>query len=133
MSKARSSAGVMRGFSLIEVMMALFLIALVIGVSGRLAGNALRNANELTDVTMARWVALNQITDAQLMSPLKLGKASGKEKMGQLEWRWQRELQPSQDESLIEISVQVFRADVASDVPVATARGYRATTLLVTN
>lgn len=134
---AKLSVGVSnvgKGFSLIEVMMALFLISLVIGVSSSLAGNALRNANELTDTTMARWVALNQITEAQLMSPLKTGKADGKETMGQVEWRWQREIQPSQDESLLEINVQVFRAEGRSEMPVASVKGYRATPLpVVTN
>lgn len=123
-----------RGFSLIEVMMALFLIALVIGVSSSLAGNALRNANELTDATLARWVALNQVTEAQLMSPLKTGTTDGKETMGQLEWRWQRDIQPSQDESLLEINIKVFRATSTSETPVATVKGYRATPLpVVTN
>lgn len=129
-----SVSNVGKGFSLIEVMMALFLISLVIGVSSSLAGNALRNANELTDSTMARWVALNQVTEAQLMSPLKTGKTDGKETMGQVEWRWQREIQPSQDESLLEINVQVFRAEGRSETPVASVKGYRATPLpVVTN
>ena len=101
LSPARKS----NGFSLVEVLMALFLIALVIGVATEVAGNSVRNASSLKESTFARWVALNQIesykievAQGAIVSP---GADSGEAEMGNMEWRWLREISNSASDTLL--------------------------------
>ena len=117
------------GFSLVEVLLALFLIALVIGVASEVAGNSVRNVSSLKESTFARWVALNQIesykievAQGAIASP---GGDSGEAEMGNMEWRWLREVSNSASDTLLEIRVTVFRAEDSSGKdPIITIKGY---------
>ena len=117
------------GFSLVEVLMALFLVAMVIGIASQVAGNSVRNASSLKESTFARWVALNQIesykieiAQGAIASP---GSDSGEAEMGNSEWRWLREVSNSSSDTLLEIKVTVFRAEDSSEEnPIITMKGY---------
>ena len=120
-----------RGFSLVEVLFALFLVALVVGVATEVAGNSVRNVSSLKEATFARWVALNQIDVYRIErvqagdGPAPNGNAQGEEEMGNMQWRWQREVSSGSSAGLLEIRVAVYRADdVSSDEPVLTMKGY---------
>lgn len=51
-----------RGFTLLEVMVALAIVAIALGAGLRAAGALTDNAARLTDVTAAQWCADNQLT-----------------------------------------------------------------------
>ena len=63
----RSAArGGRRGFTLLEVMEALAVVALALGAGLRAAGVLIDNAQRLGDVMAAQWCADNQLTELRL-------------------------------------------------------------------
>lgn len=55
-----------RGFTLIEVMVALAIVAIALGAGLKAAGALTSNAERVTDVTAAQWCADNQLTAFKL-------------------------------------------------------------------
>jgi len=54
------------GFTLIEVMVALAIVAITLGAGIKAAGALTGNAQRLTDMTAAQWCADNQLTGLRL-------------------------------------------------------------------
>ena len=119
-----------KGFSLIEVMFALFLIVMVIGIATEVAGNSVRNVTSLKESTFARWVGLNQldmykIEVAQGTRTVGVGIDEGESEMGNMQWRWVREVGGSSSADLLEMKVSVYReSDSSGDDPVIIVKGY---------
>jgi general secretion pathway protein I len=55
-----------RGFTLVEVMVALAIVAIALGAGMRAAGVLTDNAQRLNDVTAAQWCAENELTALRL-------------------------------------------------------------------
>jgi general secretion pathway protein I len=55
-----------RGFTLIEVLVALAIVAVTLGAGIQAAGALLRNAERLGDVSEAQWCADNELTNLRL-------------------------------------------------------------------
>jgi general secretion pathway protein I len=55
-----------RGFTLIEVLVALAIVAITLGAGIRAAGSLTANTARLADVTAAQWCADNQLTGLRL-------------------------------------------------------------------
>ena len=55
-----------RGFTLIEVLVALTIVAITLGAGIRAAGALTRNTQRLADVSAAQWCADNQLTGLRL-------------------------------------------------------------------
>jgi general secretion pathway protein I len=55
-----------RGFTLIEVLVALAIVAVTLGAGLRAAGSVTDNAQRLADVTAAQWCADNALADLRL-------------------------------------------------------------------
>jgi general secretion pathway protein I len=82
-----------RGFTLIEVLIALAIVAMSVGALLGTLTSAASNISYLRDKTLAEWVALNRLTEiriAQLM-PDK-GKRTGYSEMGGKRWQWEQEV-----------------------------------------
>ena len=56
----------MAGFTLIEVLVALVIVAVTLGAGAKAAGSLLYNAQRLTEVSEAQWCADNQLTGLKL-------------------------------------------------------------------
>lgn len=59
-----------QGFTLIEVLVALAIVAVTLGAGMRASGAATENAQRMTDVMTAQWCAENQLTGMRLSRQL---------------------------------------------------------------
>jgi general secretion pathway protein I len=89
---ARPIAG--RGFTLIEVLVALAIVALGMGAVLSALTSAAGNVQALRDKTLAQWIALNQVTDARLnLRAPAIGTTEGDiTNFGNGNWHWQRSI-----------------------------------------
>ena len=69
------------GFTLIEVMIALLIVATALGAAAKVTITAANNGVGLTNRTAAQWVALNQLAVLKLRRQFPVRAESGKEKM----------------------------------------------------
>ena len=98
------------GFTLLEVLVALAILAVALGALIQTASNQTLNTAHLRDKTLAHWVALNKITELQLTGewPAK-GKKQGNEEMGLREWHWVRTVSDTPDNRVKQVEIAVFR------------------------
>lgn len=98
-----------RGFTLLEVLVALLLLSLALTALVRLAGLEARASAQLRDTTLAHWVAANALAETRLRTPFPApGRSSGEETLGARRWRWQLDVQATDDASIRRLDVQVF-------------------------
>lgn len=55
-----------RGFTLVEVLVAVAIVAIALAAGSRAAGTLLDNSQRLSDVTLAQWCAENRLTGMKL-------------------------------------------------------------------
>lgn len=97
---------VRNGFSLIEVMVALAIFAMAAVALVRLSGLSLAGAVQLADRQHAATVARNQALEAML-SPTPPAAAQGRERAGQRDWPWQRQVAPGPVPGTLRVIVAV--------------------------
>ena len=97
-----------RGFTLLEVLVALAIISIALLAVGRSAGLQVRTQAELQQRTLALWVADNVITRTRLQTTqINPGRYQGAEVMGAREWHWEMLVQTSPDPSMMRLDVVV--------------------------
>lgn len=109
------------GFTLVEVLVALVVVALALGALARSTGQAADTQFEAERRTLALWVASNQLAALTLEPALDAGQRSGRTRMGNRDWRWQTDIVPAPGGELWRIDVTV--AD-DRDATVAVHSGY---------
>lgn len=113
-----------RGFTLIEVLIALVILAIALTAVIKATSGVARNAVYLQDKTAAQWVALNVYNQYALglltISPT-LETTQSSTTMFQKNWHWNALFSPTQNDTVINIQVQV-RANVGQK-PIATILG----------
>lgn len=101
-----------KGFTLLEVLIAMLVIGIALLALARTADGQLRQLQHLRQSTLAHWVADNTITRARLSpQPLSGGVSSGRESMGGQDFRWDLQVAPSPDPAVWRLDVVVFDAD----------------------
>jgi len=89
-----------KGFTLIEVMVALTVIAIALASLIKAAGNHTNSAGYLKTKTLAHYVAMNEVTQLQIdKSWPDLGTTNKSSEMAGVEWFWTREVEKTGDES----------------------------------
>jgi|HubBroStandDraft_5_1064220.scaffolds.fasta_scaffold974585_2 general secretion pathway protein I len=113
-----------RGFTLMEVLVALAVLALgMIAVIGA-AGSSTRLGSELRDRTFADWVAMNELTSIRLAKSAPAnGSLNGDADMGGEKWHWKATISGTEDPNLLRIDVAVGTADKPDDA-IETVSGF---------
>ncbi|MDH4275096.1 MAG: type II secretion system minor pseudopilin GspI [Gammaproteobacteria bacterium] len=76
------------GFTLIEVLVALAVIAIAMGAIIRSVGQTVQNIAYIRDKTFAHWVAMNRLAEIQVLGLFPSGTDTGSEQMAGQEWYW---------------------------------------------
>lgn len=107
----------LKGFTLLEVLVALVIVAFGMGAVLAALSSSADNISSLREKTIAQWVAMNQIADARLNSdPPKRGVSEGDVKnFGGGDWHWRQDVMAvDMVPGLMEIAVRVRRATPGS-------------------
>lgn len=119
-----------RGFTLIEVLAALVIVALgMLGVIEAVTQTA-RNGTYLRDKTLAHWIAMNLITEQRLQSsPPEVTKSSDEVEFAGQRWRWTMVVTQTQVDSLRRMDVSVRRAEAPEDSSLTNVTGFYGTAI----
>ncbi len=112
------------GFTLIEVMVALTIIAISLGALLNTSGAQARNTGYLKQKTLAHWVAVNELTQIRLAKEFPdLGDAKGSTTMANKDWYWTRTTKATEDKDARQITFTLY-ADKDRTKNLTTLIGY---------
>ncbi|MEO8308204.1 MAG: type II secretion system minor pseudopilin GspI [Pseudomonadota bacterium] len=117
-------------FTLIEVIVALFIVALGIGALLSTLTTSAGNLEHLRDKSFAQWVALNHVTEVRLgIAPSNDGKSSGEVQFAGNKWYWRQDITNPNIAGMHRIDVSVSRTAGEEAPAQATAVGFVGTAL----
>lgn len=113
------------GFTLIEVLAALVIVALgMLGVIEAVSQQA-RNGAYLREKTIAHWIAMNIVTEQRLQpAPPPVADSSDDVEFAGQRWRWSMRVTQTEVQSLRRMDVSVRPADARDDVVLASVTGF---------
>ncbi|MEM7294905.1 MAG: type II secretion system minor pseudopilin GspI [Pseudomonadota bacterium] len=117
-----------RGFTLIEILVAMAILAIGMVALTQTSGNNANNAAYLRDKTFGMWVAENRLTDLQLSREWqRLGKQDGEMELAGQTWHWRTIVEKVADEEtqqfLRAVTIEV-RRDSEQTSSVAVLKGF---------
>lgn len=96
-----------RGFTLIEIIVALAVLALAMGAVISGMARYADNAGYLREKTLALWVAHNRLTEIGLAPPPAVGKSDGDEELAGVEWKWHVTVGETPDPKVLRVDITV--------------------------
>jgi general secretion pathway protein I len=104
----RSIAYAVRGFTLLEVLLAIGIFAITGTAVMKAASDHLNGVTQIEEITFATWVANNRLTEIQIEKkwPPKDAQKGSVEMAGRT-WFWQQNVLKTPDKDLIGIEVEV--------------------------
>lgn len=97
-----------RGFTLLEVLVALAIFALVAASVLTASARSVRTASQLEDKTLAMWVADNRMTELQLAeTPPADGRDQGQVEFAGRRWSWQSEIEATSEPAMRRVTLWV--------------------------
>lgn len=113
-----------RGFSLLEVLVALAIVAIALTAVVRAAGLGADALVGERERTLANWVAANVLAETLLSEPFPPpGERSGRDRMGTGDYAWRLVIQSTEDPEIRRLDVRVFAPDDPSRA-LATMSGF---------
>lgn len=111
------------GFTLLEVMVALVIVALALAGVATSMGQMIDTANTMRDRTFASWIAQNKIAEMRLSGDMpEVGESNGEVDYANTTWEWTAEVSETGVENLMKVDVTVFYAGF--DEPVRLVTGF---------
>lgn len=102
----------LRGFTLMEVLVALAVLAISLAAVSKSMNAYIENAIYLRDKTLAHWIAMNKITELRLQSTFfSIGESRGKSLMSNREWTWELKVSPTIDPDLRQLDISIYLID----------------------
>ena len=112
-----------RGFTLLEMLVALAVFSLAALALVRLQGVTLRTAADLDSKALGQIVARNLMVEVQTDPlPPSIGQADGDVTNGGRRWHWSRVVKPTDDRRLLQIDLTVDGQPGASPVALSFVR-----------
>lgn len=121
------------GFTLLEVLIALMVLALSLGAVIQATGDYTVNQAYLRDRTFAAWVARNQLATLRLKGDWpSIGRKKGDAELPEAgadmparEWRWEVQVTQTPEEDLRRLDIDVYPANADDDAdPLASLSGF---------
>ena len=106
------------GFTLVEVLVALVIVAFGMGAVLTALTSAADNASRMREKTFAEWVGLNQLATERLQATLPAnGGKEGDVEFAGSRWHWQETVEAMDIPGLKRITIQVRHADSTQSRP----------------
>lgn len=97
------------GFTLIEVLVALTIIAIALGALISSSGTQANSASYLKQKTLAHWVALNELTQIRISNDFPdIGDKKGSTRMAEFDWYWIRTTKKTVEDDIREVTFRMF-------------------------
>lgn len=107
-----------RGFTLLEVMVALAVLAIALAALIKGVTENSVNAAYLRDRTFAHWVGMNVVAEQRLLGEWReKGSKRGEEEMGNHTWYWRATVSETFDEEVRRLDVEVFIDEARDTTP----------------
>lgn len=117
-----------RGFTLIEVLIALAVVAIALLALTRAASVQVQSFDGLRERTLAGWVGANVLAETRLATAFPpTGRSDGRMQLAGRDWRWTRDVQPTPNADIRRIEISVFLGE--SNEPSAALSGFAGTAL----
>jgi general secretion pathway protein I len=96
------------GFTLLEVLVALAVLAIALGAIIKAGTSNVVNLEHMRNKTLGHWVAMNVVSEYQLNTDWPVpGNTAGEEEMAGARWRWQASVTPTPDADVRRLDVTV--------------------------
>src|SRR5262245_53633162 len=114
-----------RGFTLIEVVVALAIVAIGMLAVFKTIGDSVNNVSELRDRSFAGWIADNRITEMRLSGQMpSVEETAGEVEFAGRQWHWVTTVSQTQVQGLRRIDVSVRRDGDPEDSSLVTLAGF---------
>ena len=112
-----------QGFTLIEVMVALLVVAISLFAIFKSTSSVTWHASYLKEKTIANWIAQNQVALYRSKKTwTNVSNTSGQVNMADVEWDWKMHIEKTENPNVRKIDVEVFRD--GDEVISGSATGY---------
>lgn len=114
-----------RGFTLIEVVVALAIVALGMMALFRTVSDAANNAAYLRDRSLAAWIATDRVAEIRLSGEFpSVDETEGETEMARQRWRWKASVSETPVKGLRRVDVRVRLDGDPEDTSLAQATGF---------
>jgi general secretion pathway protein I len=98
-----------RGFTLLEIMIALAVLAMGMAAIMMSASQTSNNLAYMKDKTLAHWVAMNKLTELQLDKNWPgVGVKTGDYEMANRDWHWEVKVSDTEDKDVRRVDLDVY-------------------------